>query len=226
MTRFQTACCGTTWKLSGALAVVALASLGISVLTIAAFAPPPFRYLFGPLQAVAVFALTAVASWPLHLVLTRLPERASLALLAALSVVWVAMFVVVPVDDHESAARRELGIEAAVTQFLDARPEWSTVAVVGLDMSGASAQDEVAVIAYREGRNVRSNQFGLHVPVPNGTEPLLAVAMGATYECLVLDRTAQQVFTGVIGESAPIGIFALDAGPARRSECLTPVTIL
>lgn len=200
-------------------AVVAFAGLAISVLTIAAFAPPPFRYLFGPLQAVAVFALAAVLCWPLHLVSIRLPERFSLAALGVLAVVSVAMFVVVPVDDHESAARRELGIEAAVTQFLESRPEWSTVAVIGLDMSGASAQDEVAVIVYREGRDVRSNQFGLHLSAPDGSEPMFAVAMGASFECLVADPAAHQLLTGVVGESAPIGVFAIDAGLVGRFEC-------
>ena len=204
-------------------AVVALATLTIAVLTIAAFSPPPFRYLFGPLQAVAVFALTALACWPIAAFLRRMPERASAAssavVFTVLACLCVGMFIFVPVDDHESAARRALGVDAAVTRFLEDHPDWANIEVVGLDMVGASAQDEVVVVAYRAGRNVRSAQFGLHLPSPDGSEPVLAVAMGPSLQCLVADPTAQQVLSGLIGES-PIGIFGVEAISAGRTGCL------
>jgi hypothetical protein len=204
-------------------AIVALATLTISVLTIASFAPPPFRYLFGPLQAVAVFALAVLACVPIGMLLRRASQRTAAAAstvgLTLLAGVCVAFFVFVPVDDHESAARRELGVEPAVLQFLEARPDWQTVEVVGLDMLGASAQDEVAVIAYRAGRDVRSAQFGLHLQSPDGSEPVLAVAMGPSFECLVAESAAQPVVSGFVGAS-PIGIFGLEAEAARRSQCL------
>ena len=204
-------------------AVVALATLTITVLTIAAFSPPPFRYLFGPLQAVAVFALTALACWPVAAFLRRMPERASAAssavVFTVLACLCVGMFIFVPVDDHESAARRALGVDAAVTRFLEDHPDWANIEVVGLDMVGASAQDEVVVVAYRAGRNVRSAQFGLHLPSPDGSEPVLAVAMGPSLQCLVADPTAQQVLSGLIGES-PIGIFGVEAISAGRTGCL------
>ncbi len=204
-------------------ALVALATLTIAVLTIAAFAPPPFRYLFGPLQAVAVFALTVLACWPIGALLRLAPGRASAAASAAvcavLACLCVGMFIFVPVDDHESAARRALGVDAAVMRFLDDHPEWRTVEVAGLDMVGASAQDEVVVVAYRAGREVRSSQFGLRLPPPDGSEPVLAVAMGPSLECLLADQAAQQVLLGSVGES-PIGIFGLEADPAGRSRCL------
>jgi hypothetical protein len=204
-------------------AVVALATLTISVLTIASFAPPPFRYLFGPLQAVAVFALAVMACVPIGILVRRAPQRtaaaASTAGLTLLACVCVAVFVFVPVDDHESAARRELGVEPAVLQFLEAHPDWQTVEVVGLDMLGASAQDEVAVVAYRAGRDVRSAQFGLHLQPPDGTEPVLAVAMGPSFECLIAESAAQPVLSGLVGAS-PIGVFGLEADAARRSACL------
>ena len=204
-------------------AVVALATLTIAVLTIAAFAPPPFRYLFGPLQAVAVFALTALACWPIAALLRHMPERASAAssavVFTVLACLCVGMFIFVPVDDHESAARRALGVDAAVTRFLEDHPDWGNIEVVGLDMVGASAQDEVVVVAYRAGRNVRSAQFGLHLPSPDGSEHVLAVAMGSSLQCLVADPTAQQVLSGFIDEY-PIGIFGIEAVSAGRTGCL------
>jgi hypothetical protein len=204
-------------------AAVALALLTISVFTVAAFAPPPFRYLFGPLQAVAVFALTVLACWPIAMLVRRVPERATTAAstagLAVLACVCIAMFCFVPVDDHESAARRELGIDAAVTQFLAAHPDWRTIEVVGLDMMGASAQDEVAVVTYRAGRVVRSAQFGLHLQPPDGTEPVLVVAMGPSFDCLIAEQDVEQVLSGFV-RASPIGIFGLEANEARRSPCL------
>lgn len=199
--------------------VVALAMLVVAVLTIALFAPPPFRYLFGPLQAVAVFAFAALVIWPVHEVWRRLPEPAGMIAFVAFVGVCVAMFLVVPIDDHESAARRALGVDTVVERFLDEHPDWSTIHVTGLDMVGASAQDEVAVVAYRAGRDVRSRQFGLHLPPPSGSEPVLAVAMGDSLTCLAIDPTASTLLSGVIGESA-VGIFGLDALAAQESECL------
>lgn len=196
-------------------AVVALALIVVAILTVAAFVPPPFRYLFGPLQAVSVFALAVLVAWPLHALGQQLPQPPTLI---ALSCFCFVMFVVVPIDDHESAARRRLGIDAAVDQFLEEHPDRSTIHVIGLDMVGASVQDEVAVIAYRAGREIRSSQFGLHLPAPTGQELVLAAAMGESYACLLADPAAHPVLTGLIGES-PFGIFGLDVRSAQELPC-------
>ncbi|HUG00090.1 MAG TPA: hypothetical protein VMM60_18340, partial [Ilumatobacter sp.] len=207
----------------GAAALVALIMVVTATVTIAAFEPPPFRYLFGPLQAVGVFALMVVLCWPLRLIADRVADdrllvRASVVALPGAALVWAAMFVAVPVDDHESAARRALGVDAAVEQFLEAHPAWSAIEVVGLDMTGALLEDEVAVIAYRAGREVRMRQFGLDLPTPRGDEPVIAVAMGQAFECLDLAVARVVVLTGTIG-SEPVGIFALEPAAEALNRC-------
>ncbi len=200
-------------------AAIALGAVAVTTLTISLFVQPDFRYLYGPLQAAAVFAL-AVAAVPVLAATERTGSaRASSIVVPAVLAAILLVFVVVPADDPDTPGRRALAVEPAVVRVLREHPDWSRVEVVGAGLAGASIDAEIVDVALRYGIDVRSRRFGLAVPPPTGTEPMLVAAMGEPRACLTESLpVADQVLDGVVATvDLPVTIFVVDRStPASR----------
>ena len=208
--------------------VVALVAVAGAIVSISAFVEPSYRYLYGPLQAVAAFAfVTAVA-----VVVDRLAgdlgaTRPALGTTAAIIpvVVLVGSLAMTSRHDHESAARADLALEEAVDRHLRAHPDWDTVTLLGLDVTAANPVAELADVLVRRDLDPRSNRPELDMTAPDGGGDAYVVAMGPALRCLTesgVEPLAQGIVPSV---DAPIGLFAIDLDAEDRSvSCIAAAT--
>lgn len=212
-----------------ASAVVALVGAAASAISIAAFVEPSFRYLYGPLQAVAVFVLaTAVAV----VVARSVPDaietfRVGSAAVAVFAVAVVASLAATSRHDHESAARAELALEEAVGRHLAMNPDWDTVTLLALDVRAANPVAELADVLVRRGLDPRSTRPEVDVPAPDGGGVAYVVAMGASLECL-LEAGLDPLTDGTVPRvGSDIALFALDLDdPGVAGPCVASATSL
>lgn len=197
-----------------------------ALIAMAAFIMPNYTYLYGPNQAVVLFVIGVIAATVGNAWWTRwrIPVVVGPALLAVVALV---MLIRVPVDDHQSAARRELAIPGSVAGWLHEHRDWQTVEVVSIDQRGASADADVALAAIRGGVDVRSTNTALALPPPTSNVPIIAVAMGDGLACIQQvaadDPTvAVPLFQGEIAGFGPIGGFAIPDRILLGAPCLSP----
>lgn len=206
------------------LATGALLVTATVVASIALFIEPPYRYLYGPLQAAMVFVVSAVCASAAVLLARADTHRPIDLSLAGFAVVGFTVSVFVAstrVDDGESAARRALGLEPAVERVLADHPEWGSVQVINADLQRANVSAELADIVYRAGRNPRSRLLVLDIDAPRGTEPAFVAAMGRSRDCL-LDAGVEPIAEGLVPSvDQPLAVFAIAGPDDRGAECVT-----
>jgi hypothetical protein len=208
--------------------VVALAGIALTVVSVSFFVEPAYRYLYGPLQAPAVFALvvalgalvTAVEGWSGRSV----PWPGWSTAVAAPAIVIatiVAVFAAVPRQDGPSVARRELGVEGAVTAALANRPTWESVEAVSLDLRGAGDLDaEVLDVAVRRGVDARSRRVELGLDAPDQVDGVFGVAMAPTRECLLSEPEAEEIIRGTSDAGDVFSVIALDRSSVAYDRCI------
>lgn len=213
-----------------ALTVVALTGIVASTVSIAAFVEPAYRYLFGPLQAVGVFAaLVALAaaisavpvrSWTSFD--TETIERWTFPVVgAAVGLALVSVLATTSADDHESAARRALAVEPAVAAYLDAHPEIDTVTLVDAGVRSANISAELAEQLVRDGLDPRSARRELELDPPLSDGVAFVTAMGAPRDCLLTASQATQLADGVVPSvDDAVSVFAVELGRPDIQRCL------
>lgn len=218
--------CERDLRSASLVSLVGVIGAGISI---AAFVEPSYRYLYGPLQAIAVFALVTA----LAVAVARVaPEPAGAAPLGTLAVV---VFVVALLGslgttsrhDHESSARAALALEQAVDRHLAAHPDWDTITLVALDVSAANPVAELADVLVRRGADPRSSRRELELAAPEAGGDAYVVAMGAALACLY-DAGATALTEGTVPSvEAEIALFAVDLdAPGAAAPCFPSEMLL
>lgn len=212
--------------------LVALGGLTLTVVSVSLFVEPAYRYLYGPLQAVAVFALAVAVGGALTVAdvtvgdgLRRPPG--SMVPMAAMAATGVAVLVVaivfvsVPRRDGPSAERSALGVEGAVTAALERRPGWRSVEAVPLELIGAGDLDaEVLDVAVRRGIDARSRRVELGLDAPVRVDGVFAVAMSAPRDCLLAEPEAEEIVRGTSTTGGTFSVIALDRSSVAYDRCV------
>ena len=209
---------------------VALAVVVIAIVSVSLFVEPAYRYLYGPLQATAVFALAVALAGATTVIASRADRAAPSAfvsvpmaasVVAVVMIVIVAVFVSVPRADGPSAARRELGVEGAVTAALADRPSWRSVEALPLDLRGAGDLDaEVLDVALRRGVDARSRRVELGLEAPDGVDGVFAVAMAASRDCLLAEPAADEIIRGASEIGEAFSVIAVDRESVAYDRCI------
>lgn len=212
--------------------LVALGGLTLTVVSVSLFVEPVYRYLYGPLQGVAVFSLAVAIGGAVTVAQTlagdglRRPSG-SMVSVAAVAATGVAVlvisivFVSVPRRDGPSVERSELGVEGAVTAALERRPGWRTIEAVPLDLIGAGDLDaEVLDVALRRGVDARSRRVELGLDAPDQVDGVFAVAMSAPRDCLLAEPTAEEIIRGTSTTGATFSVVALDRNSIAYDRCI------
>lgn len=204
---------------------VAIVAVALTVVSISFFVEPAYRYLYGPLQASAVFALVVSFGGLMALVASTLelsvPAWLPTVALPAAVVVILAVFVSVPRADGPSSARRALGVEGAVSQALANRPAWRSVEAVPLDLRGAGDLDaEVLDVALRRGVDARSRRVELGLNPPERVDGVFAVAMSPTRECLLAEDDAEEIVSGRSEAGDELSVIAVDRDSVAYDRCI------
>ena len=212
-----------------ASAIVALVGTCASAISITAFVEPSFRYLYGPLQAVAVFALaTAVTVVVAQIVpgaVARRPVGSVSVAVFALAV--VASLAATSRHDHESAARAELALEDAIDRHLATNPDWDTVTLLALDVRAANPAAELADVLVRRGLDPRSTRPEIDLPAPAGGGVAYVAAMGPSLECLLAGGLVPLAEGTVPRTGSDIAVFAVDLDdPGSAGPCIAAATNL
>lgn len=227
--------------------VVALIVIALGVVTVSLFVEPAFRYLYGPLQAVAVFAFVVAlaglvtgigVSWdrrrprrpvtppdsgtiPGHTAGDTVPVMVPIMVMAGVVAVIAVVFASVPRQDGPGAARAELGVEGAVTAALEGRPNWRTVEAVPLDLRGAGDLDaEVLDVALRRGVDVRSRRAELGLDEPEDVDGVFGVAMSPSRECLLAEPEAVEIVRGTTEAGEVFSVIAVDRDSVAYDRCI------
>jgi len=220
--------------------VVALSAIGLTVVSVSLFVEPAYRYLYGPLQAPAIFALavalgglvTAIESWSgrpgsertavLAAPVTITVGKAVVAVAVVAVVAGIAVvFASVPRQDGPSVARGELGVEGAVTAALERRPTWRTVEAVRLDLRGAGDLDaEVLDVALRRGVDVRSRRVELGLDEPERVDGVFGVAMSPSRECLLAEPEAAEIIRGATDAGETFSVIAIARSSVAYDRCI------
>lgn len=224
-------------RLPLAAGIVALITIVLSVVTVSLFVEPAYRYLYGPLQAMAVFA-TAVAvvgaatmvevwgrpgSERVPAIPAPVSDAAPMAVVVVIVVAIAVVFVSVPRQDSPSLERSELGVEGAVTAALERRPGWRSVEAVPLDLRGAGDLDaEVLDVALRRGVDVRSRRIELGLGAPDRVDGVFGVAMSASRECLLPQPGAEEIIRGVTEAGETFSVIAVDRDSIAYDRCIGP----
>ncbi len=194
----------------------------ISVVTASLFVEPAYRYLYGPLQAGAVFVLSVVVG----LVAAPIQQGAGwvipgwvvpVAIPACLAIVFVG----VPRLDDASETRGTLEVERAVGSALDARPGWRTIEAIPLDLRGAGDLDaEVLDVALRNGIDARSRRSQLGLPAPVAVDGAFAVAMAPALDCLLSARGVEEIVRGTTESGEHFSVVVVDRESAAYDRCI------
>lgn len=217
-------------RLALVASAVALAVITLTIVSVSLFVEPAYRYLYGPLQASAVFALV-VALTGATTVGVALGDRATTSALvsasataisfAVVTAVIVGVFVSVPRADGPSAARSELGVEGAVTSALALRPSWRSVEALPLDLRGAGDLDaEVLDVALRRGVDARSRRVELGLEAPDLVDGVFAVAMAASRECLLAEPATDEIIRGASEAGEVFSVIAVDRDSVAYDRCI------
>jgi hypothetical protein len=211
----------STWRAATGLALVLLA---LAVVSVSLFVEPAYRYLYGPLQAVAVFAIAVVVGAVVATAERRSDGPWNVMHRVSTVVVPVALVVVavmVPRQDGPSAERRVLRVEDAVNSALAARPAWRTVEVIPLDLRGAGDLDaEILDVVVRRGVDARSRRSELGLPAPESVDGVFGVAMDAARHCLLADDDAEEIIRGTTASDEPFSVIAVDRSSTVYDRCI------
>jgi hypothetical protein len=217
--------------------VTALFAVALTVVSVSFFVEPAYRYLYGALQALAVFALAVVVGGLVTVVeasigrpaapserVTVLGAPVTIAVVVVGVVAAIAVvFASVPRQDGPSGARRELGVEGAVTAALERRPSWRSVEAVPLDLRGAGDLDaEVLDVVVRRGLDARSRRVELGLDAPDDVDGVFAVAMSPTRECLLSEPDAEEIIHGRSDAGDTFSVIAVDRDSVAYDRCIGP----
>lgn len=204
--------------------VVAGGVVATSVVSGALFVTPVYRYLYGPLQAGAVFAVAVVVGTFLVGAERRsgrsVPHVGWFAS-AVVPVAMIAVLVTVPREDGDAAARRVLQVDDVVGAALDARPDWRQVEALPLDLRGAGDLDaEVLDVVLRSGVDARSRRPELGLPAPDGADGVFAVAMSPRRDCLLAEPDVDEIIQGVSAAGETFSVIAVDRTSVAYDRCI------
>lgn len=210
-------------------AVVAVTVLTVTVASISLFVEPAYRYLYGPLQAGAVFGLMVV----LGMMVAALADRTDIeaidwsrlaanpVALAAIPVGLAALLVAIPRQDGPSEQREELELEEAVSAALRDRPAWRTVEAIPLDLRGAGGLDaEVLDVALRFGADARSRRSELGLSAPEAVDGVFGVAMSPSRDCLLAQSGVDEIVRGETATGEIFSIFTIEPDSVADRECI------
>jgi len=206
--------------------MVAIGVVVAAVVSISMFVEPVYRYLYGPLQAAAVFALAALLG--AAIVTVRSPGSLDVPHVewVALAVVPVAVLGVVmtiPREDADTPGRRDLRVEAVVGMALDERPGWEQVEGVQLDFRGiGDLEAEVLDVVDRSGRDARSRRSELGLPAPDRVDGVFVVAMDPNRDCFASEPDVAEILTGTSGAGETFSVYAVDRASSAYDRCLRP----
>ena len=131
------------------------------------------------------------------------------------------VFVTVPRLDDASEERARLDVEESVRSALDARPGWTTIEAVPLDLRGAGDLDaEVLDVALRSGVDARSRRTQLGLPGPDSVDGVFGVAMSPALDCLLGDPGAEEIVRGITAAGETFAIVAVDRESVGYDECI------
>jgi len=208
--------------LPAAAGALAIGTLMVVIVSVSLFVEPAYRYLYGPLQAGAVFAVSVVAGFAA----AAIEEAVGAPIPAwfvrvAVPVGLVAVVVTVPRLDATSEERAQLDVEGAIASALDARPDWRTVEAIPLGLVGAGDLDaEVLDVALRDGVDARSRRTQLGLPAPIAVDGVFGVAMGPALECLLGHAGTEEVVRGTTASGETFGIVAVDRDSVAYENCI------
>lgn len=208
--------------------IVALGGLALTIVSISFFVEPAYRYLYGPLQAPAVFALVvslggtaSLIAWSVDVRAPWPPWGASVVAPVVVVVAILTVFVTVPRQDGPSGDRRELGVEGAVSAALASRPTWRSVEALPLDLRGAGDLDaEVLDVALRRGVDARSRRVEIGLEPPDRVDGVFAVAMSPTRECLLSEDDTEEIIRGRSEAGDDFSVIAVDRSSSAYDRCI------
>ncbi len=211
-----------TGSLPLAAGAMAIGALLVAIVSVSLFVEPAYRYLYGPLQAGAVFASSVVTG----AAITAIEQTAGRGTpiwfaRVAVPVCVVAVFATVPRLDGASKERGRLDVESAVRSALEERPGWATIEAIPLDLRGAGDLDaEVLDVALRSGVDVRSRRTQLGLPAPGTVDGVFGVAMSPTLDCLLGRPGTEEIVRGATAIGEIFAIVAVDRQSVAYDECI------
>lgn len=205
-----------------AAGALAICTLLVAVVSVSLFVEPAYRYLYGPLQAGAVFAVSVVTGFALAAIEVAAEWRVPDWFVGiAIPVALVAVLVSVPRLDAASDERAELDVEGAVGAALAARPNWRTVEAIPLGLVGAGDLDaEVLDVALRNGADARSRRTQLGLPAPGRVDGVFGVAMGPALDCLLASPGSEEIVRGTAASGETFAIVAVDGDSVAYDACI------
>lgn len=213
-------------RLALAASVVAGGVVAASVVSVALFVLPVYRYLYGPLQAGAAFVV-AVLLGSVAVAVERWSGRevpdVGWVVAVVVPVAMIGVLFTVPREDGDAAARRVLRVDDVVNAALAQRPDWQQVEALPLDLRGAGDLDaEVLDVVLRSGIDARSRRPELGLPAPLGADGVFAVTMSPRRDCLLAEPDVDEIIRGTSAAGDTFSVIAVDRDSPAYDRCIGP----